>query len=132
MARFSKKAGGNINPARFVKLSTTADNVALIAGAGEVIFGVSQPSTRRTPYSSLDDGYAAIDGEDLDVYGVGERPMLELGATVTAGARLKSDASGKGTPVTSNNDEYGAVAQVAGVSGELIEVLVVPYGQYGA
>ena len=132
MARFSKKASGNITPYSFVKTYTSADNTVALAGAGEQIFGISQPSTRRTPYSSLDDGYAAIDGEDLDVFSVGEVCLLRIAGTITPGTRLKSDASGFAVAVASNNDEYGAVALGSGVSGELIMVQVTPESQYGA
>ena len=132
MAIFSKKASGNIAPSRFVKLDTTGDNLVAQAGSGEKCYGICQPDTRRTPYSTLDDGYAAIAGEDVKVFSVGEVCLLELVATVSPGDRLKSDTNGKGTPVGSNNDEYGAIALVAGVSGQLIMVQVVPESQYGA
>lgn len=130
--KWSAKSGGNIAPSRFVKQSTSADNTVTQAGAGETVYGVSPRYTRRTPYSSLDDGYCAISGEDVEVYGVGEECWLELGATATAGQRLKSDADGKGTPVTANNDEVGAVAIQSGTSGQLIRVQVTPGIQYGA
>ena len=132
MAIHSMKASGNVSPMRFVHLVSSADNTAALAGAGESCFGISQMGTRNPPYSTLDDGYAAIDGEDLEVFGVGETTLLEIAATVVPGDRLKADASGKGTPVTANNDEYGAVATRAGVSGDLIPVYVEPNSQYGA
>jgi hypothetical protein len=131
MAIFSKTANGNIRPSRFVKLDSSGDNLVAESDADDPCYGISQAGTRRTPYSSLDDGYAAIAGEDLEVFGVGEVCMLELGATATVGARLKSDADGKGTPVTTDLDEYGAIALVAGTSGKLIQVLVQPMSQYG-
>jgi hypothetical protein len=129
---FSKKAGGNISPCRFVKQSTTADNTVLQAGAGETVYGISQAGVRRTPYSSLDDGYAAIAGEDLEVFGVGEVCNLELGGTVTRGDRVKSDANGKGVTSATNGDEYGAIALVSGVSGDLIQVELKPTSMRGA
>lgn len=128
----SKKANGNITMSRFVKIDTSGDNLVAQAGAGDKVCGISQAGSRRTPYSSLDDGYAAIAGEDLQVFGDNEECWLEAGATIAAGDRLKSDASGKGTPVASNNDEYGAIAINAGTSGLLIRVLSIPFGQYGA
>lgn len=129
---FSKKANGNVAPSRFVKTDTSGDNLVAQAGAGEQVFGISQADTRRTPYSTLDDGYCAIAGEDLKVFSVGEVCLLELGGTVTPGNRLKSDANGKGVAVTANNDEYGAVAIVAGTSGQLVMVQAAPESQYGA
>lgn len=126
---FSMKAGGNINPASFVKLSTTADGVVLQSGDGEVVYGIAQPGTRRTPYSSLDDGYAAIAGEDVQVFGVGEECYLRLGGTVTRGDRIDPDSSGYGTTVTADQANYGAIALQSGVSGDLVKVLVSPFLQ---
>ncbi len=130
--QLSLKANGNVPPARFVKPDTSGDGLVLVAGAGERCLGISQPGTRRTPYSGLDDGFAAIAGEDLQVFGVGERPMLELGGTVAFGDRLKSGALGVGVVTTTNLDEWGAIALAAGVSGQLIQVEVVQFGQISA
>lgn len=116
-------AGGNIAPMRFVKPSTLADNKCLQCGAGEMPIGISQRGTRNTPYSSLDDGYAAIAGESLQIYGPTELAMLELGGTVAAGDLLKSDADGKGVTAGAGT-MYGARASQAGTSGKLIEVYV--------
>lgn len=122
---FSMVAGGNIAPARFVKQSTTADHKCLLAGANAVPIGISQRGTRNTPYSSLDDGYAAIDGENIQIHGLGDTAILECGGTVAAGDRLKADASGKGVACTSaSGDNYGAIASEAGTDGKLIEVQV--------
>lgn len=116
-------AGGNISPSRFVRLSTAADNTYLQAGAGEKIVGVSQKGTRRAPYGSLDDGYAAIAGENILVFAQGMTCGLELGGTVAAGDRLKADADGKGV-AAGTGEEYGAIAPQAGTSGDVIEVQV--------
>jgi hypothetical protein len=129
MAIWSMKAGGSVAPARFVKQVTTADHQVAQCGAGDKVFGVSQAGTRRAPYSTLDDGYAAITGEDIEVFGVGEKPMLELGGTVAAGDRLKADSSGRGVVTVTNLDEWGAVALVAGTVGKLVPVEVQPRGQ---
>lgn len=125
MASHTKVAAGNIKPMRFVKL-TTGDGKCLVCGAGDKVYGVSQKGTRRVPYSSLDDGYCAIAGEELQVYGPGEdpKPALVLGGTVAAGDRLKSDSDGAGVTTVTNLDEYGAIAMWAGVAGEIIEVEV--------
>lgn len=131
MAIFSMKSGGNISPSRFVKQDTSADNQVTQAGAGDKIFGISQAGVRRTPYSSLDDGYCAISGEDVEVFGIAEKAvLLEIGGTVTRGDRLKSDANGKGVTTTSTGDEIGAVALVSGTSGMLIPVEVISPTQY--
>lgn len=120
---FPMIANGNIAPSRFLKQDTTVDNKCLQAGAGNKLIGVSQRGTRNTPYSTLEDGFCAIAGEDLQIYGPEETCLLELGGTVAAGDRLKADANGKGVTAASG-DEYGAIAGQAGTSGKLIEVVV--------
>lgn len=120
------KSGGNITPSRFVKLSTAADNTALQCGAGEMPIGVSQRGTRNTPYSSLDDGYAAISGENLQVHGPGELAVVEAGGTVTAGTSVKSDANGKAVDATAG-DKCGGFAHQAGSSGQLVLIYVHPH-----
>ncbi len=131
MGSHSKVASGNISPSRFLILTTSADGKVTQAGAGEKVYGISGPWTRNTPYSSLEDGYHAIAGENVLVYGIGEKCMLELGGTVSPGDRLKSDSNGKAVATTTNLDEFGAVAMMAGTSGKLIEVEVV-LGQISA
>lgn len=130
--RKSAVASGNIAPSRFVKDDTAADGKVAVCGAGDKIRGVSQAGTRRAPYSSLDDGYAAIAGEEVGVFGATELCYLELGGTVANGDRLKASTLGVGVATTTNLDEWGAIAQSAGTSGQLIQVLVVPYGQISA
>ena len=131
MGVISRKANGNIAPSRFVKTDTTGDGLALQAGAGDKILGVSQAGTRRTPYGGLDDGFAAIAGEDLEVFVQGEHNvMLELGGTVVAGDRLKSDANGKGITTTTTGDEMGAATDVAGTSGQVIPVRMISPSQF--
>lgn len=132
MATFSKVANGSIVMSRFVKLDTTADGKVLQCGAGDKIFGVSQAGSRRTPYSSLDDGYAAIAGEDLSITGPPDQCLLELGGTVSPGDRLKADTDGKGVATTTDHDEWGAIALVAGTSGKLINVQVTGANQISA
>lgn len=126
MPSFSKVAGGDIRPSRFVKLDDTADGVVLECNAGDQIYGISQPGTRNTPLDGLDDGNAAIAGENLNIYGPPEKEvMLEIGTGgCVPGDRLASDADGKG--VVATTDEYGAIASMAGANGEIIPVQCVP------
>lgn len=125
----SFKANGNIGPSRFVKMDTTYDGRVTQAGTAEKIIGVSQEGSRRAPGTPWDDGYAAIAGEDLKVYCQGAECLLELGGTVAPGDRLKSDSSGKGVVTTTDQNEWGAIAMTAGVSGQLIKVRVDPFKQ---
>jgi len=119
---YTRIAGGNIVPATFVKIDT-ATGRAVTCGAGEDIFGIAQAWTRRPPLTGLDDGFAAIAGEGLEIYGPGDDgAQLALGGTVLPGQRIKSDASGKGVAATSDKDKAGAIANHGGVSGELIGV----------
>jgi len=120
------KSGGNIAPSRFVKLSTAADNTALQCGAGEMPVGVSQRGTRNAPYSSLDDGYAAIAGENLQVHGLGDLAVVECGGTVTAGTSVKADTDGKAVNASAG-DKCGGFAHQSGSSGLLVLVLIHPH-----
>lgn len=122
LGSFSKVAGGNIAPSRFVKLSTTEGQV-LQCGANEAVFGISQASTRRLALAGWDDGYAAVEGENINVIGPGDDvALLELGGTVAVGAYLKSNADGKGVTANTDKDQVGAQALQAGVAGDLIKV----------
>lgn len=89
-------AGGDIRPARLVKLSTAADFTLLEADANERCFGVSMDATQDAPIPNAD-GDAAESGDHFMYYGAGEECVLEIGSGgVTRGAMIKSDADGKG------------------------------------
>ncbi len=80
---------------------------------------------RNAPYSTLDDGYVAIDGEPVVIF---DKPgticKLSIGNTVTRGDLLKPSTDGIGIPVASDKDGYGARALQSGVSGDEIEVQI--------
>lgn len=123
-------AAGNIKPSRFLIQATSADNKYSQASSATAapLVGISQPGTRNTPYSSLDDGYAAIAGENLHVYKSpdnAEAP-LQLGGTVAAGDLLTTDSDGRGVTATTG-DFVGARAQQAGVADQIVTVVPV-YG----
>lgn len=119
---FSKIAGGNVSPCRFVKLDSTVGR-AVHAGANEAIFGISQPSTRRLALSGWDDGYAAIAGENLNIIGPGDdEALLEIAETVTVGDYLQATTDGKGAVANTDKDHVGAQALESGTSGQLIKV----------
>lgn len=131
MAKGSYVAAGNIYPSRAVKDDTAVGKVTQ-AGAGEIAIGIAYQGTRNTPYSSLDDGYVAIAGENVRVYEIGEECYAESGAAISNGAFLKPSTDGVLIAVASNNDYYIAKAkQAATASGQLIKV-VVEKGYYGA
>lgn len=116
-------ADGNIYPYRFVKLlDASADGRVLACGAGERAYGISQKSTRRSPYIDST-GYAASAGEPIKVYDrPGERCPLELGGTVARGDFIKASTAGVGVKADTDQDDYGAIALESGVSGEVIAV----------
>ena len=124
-------AGGDITPSRFVGIS--ADFRVTQTVLNGKIMGISHEGTRRipSPTASVDDVLAAKVGESVTVYGQGHTGIfLELGATVTAGAWLKSDALGRGivctntgaTPLSAEN--AGAVAMQGGIVGYKIRIQV--------
>lgn len=120
----SRVAGGDIYPSRFVKANTTYPNTVDQAGAGERVFGISQPGTRDAPIPGAST-LAAASGQALAIYGDGEEGLLELGTGgATAGAQLKADADGKGIITVTANDLVGAVANESGAAGEKIKVTV--------
>jgi hypothetical protein len=126
MESHTKVAAGNIAPSRFVVLTSADGKVVQAAAATDKLYGISHQGTRRAPFGGLDDGYAAIAGENLCVYGLGAKDvLLEIGAGGCAqGDRLTSDVDGKGIKTITDHNEYGAIAQVAGVAGDLIYVEV--------
>lgn len=122
-------AEGTIRPGRFVKIGTD-EGALLECDAGELAVGVSFRETRRSDFVDTS-GDLAHTGEPLSYYTMGATCHMVVVATVTAGALLKSDADGKGTPVTANNDIYNARSLADGLAGEWIPVEVV-MGFYGA
>ena len=118
----SMVAGGTIEPRRFVKHNGT-DNTVIQATANDITTGISAPISRK-----FDDRSSADSGEQLVVKRLqGEAAELEVGGTVSAGDRLKSDASGKGVKVATTGttvQEYGAVADQDGASGDVIRVVI--------
>jgi hypothetical protein len=120
----SGTAGGDINPSRFLKRSTTADAKWLQCTANsDKIAGISQVGTRYPAALSLDDGKAAIAGENIHVYLAGrdKEAPLEYGGTVTAGDLLTSDSSGRGVTGTTGQ-QVGARALFSGILGQVMPV----------
>jgi hypothetical protein len=124
-------ANGNISPSVFVKLDTTTAGRVLQAGAGDDVYGVSQQGVRNLPYASLDDGFAAIVGENIRVYEDDEECWIQVAVTVTAGQKLKPTTGGVGTPVTANNDIYGCITLQDGTAGKLVKVKVQKGASWG-
>lgn len=118
----SYKAGGTVNPCRFIKMGA-ADGYSIQAtGSGSAIVGISEqvlgPSTAN--YASAEETFDVIKGDQA---------YLKLGDTVTRGQYLTSDANGKGIPavIVAGTPLYvGAYAEESGVVDDIILVTLIP------
>lgn len=121
-------SGGNISPATFVKLSASADNTALQAGANEAVIGISQPGTKDAPGLTGASAYAAEAGDNMQIFGLGDICLLKAGSGgYTRGDRLKSDASGNGVPIAESGvaQNVGAIALESAAASEYGRVQIV-------
>lgn len=103
------RAGGTIQPSTFVKLSTSADNEVIAAGAGDRTIGIATPSAKNVPAfgQTLE---AADSGDPVTLFGIGEITILQAGSGGFAhGDLLKSDSNGAGVTATTG-DNIGAMA----------------------
>ncbi len=132
LAWFSPEAGGNISPKRFCTLVAGVPNqVVQASNKNQILVGISADWTRYTPGSPADDGYHAISGESVTLYGPFQRCLLTLGATAVTDVTipLTTDANGKGTPfapAAGTVAYYGALALRLGAAGVDIPVIVLP------
>lgn len=127
MANVPLIAEGNIAPRRIVEKGT-GDFGCLQSDAtpGSPPLGISSEATRRGANSPLDDGYAAITGEHLRVYQLGELALLDAGAAVSAFDWVKPDANGRGVTASTGNYYVGQAVQAATASNQQILVKVQP------
>ncbi|HWA97909.1 MAG TPA: DUF2190 family protein [Pirellulales bacterium] len=120
-------ANGNIYPCRFVKVDGSNDDYGLQAGAGDPVIGISGTGTNYPPLTDQSvSAYHAQAGDPISLLGDGEEALLEAGGSFAAGAKLKSDSSGRGVALANSGlEEVGAVAlEAAGASGQLVRVQV--------
>lgn len=122
-------ANGNIAPSRFVTLDTSADVKGIQATANAQIIGAAMAGSNYPPLSDLvTTTYAAQAGQYFQMYSDGDVCLVEAGAAITRGARLKSDSVGRAVTIASTGttiQHFGAVAiQSAAGAGELILVLM--------
>ena len=121
-------ANGNISPYRVVKVDTTADNKFLQSAlATSMNIGISQKGTRRAPGTGDDDGYAAIAGETIQIFGPGCVCMAECGGTVTRGDSVTADSGGRIVTTTTAGDIVVGEALQSGATNDIIEILAVHY-----
>lgn len=125
-------AAGNINPCRFVKVTTSENKRVEEADANETVIGVSQEGAQDAPIPSAST-LAAEDEDSLDIRGPGRVCKLVAGGGGwTAGDRLKSDADGKGVTIATTGttiQHIGAIALESVSAGEKGDVLVVIYSE---
>jgi len=146
---FDAVAYSPIYPCRFVSMHPSAGNtdsfkVIEDIVAAQNIVGVSQEGTTGFPMTTTNDmgvtapTAAALPGQNIKVFGVGEQCLIELAGgdlgtvlTVNAGDAIKANATtdGKGvvaTLATASQQFIGGIAMQYGVSGEKIRMLVMP------
>lgn len=109
--------GGN----RFVAHGAT-DGSAAISGVAGKIMGISDAIGGGAPGTTQVANGGPVPGR-VDVHKDGQASLV-LGATVTRGDFLKSDAAGAGITATTAGDIYGALAEQSGVVGDIIDVTV--------
>ena len=117
-------AGGNIRPSRLLKIGSADNTVVEATAATDVVIGISAPWTRQAPYGSLDDGFHAIAGENVTMYGSGEiAPLIAGSGGMARGARITSDANGQGVAASATNGAIGVALQTV-AAGQKAEVLI--------
>lgn len=118
----------DVAPSVFLKLVTTEDFGLVTAGAGDSIYAVSQRGQERSPgLPGSDAAVAASAAKTLDIYGPGDYCSVVVGATVTRGQWVKSDASGAATPHTTGGAFVAGQALNAGAVGALIKLYFNPH-----
>ena len=105
-------AGADIAPYRWVKPGAADGTVIQAAAATDAIIG-----------ASIEVAPASGERGDISHGGIVE---IELAGTVTRGAWLTSDGTGKGLATTTTGNQVGGRALVAGVAGDIIPVLFAP------
>lgn len=120
-------ATGNISPRRVCKGDTSeAHSCAQASAATDKLIGISGGPTRTAPYTGLADGYAAVDGESLQIFGPGEDDVeVDAGGTIAAMDWLTSDGNGKVVTTTTTGNVVIAIAKEASADGKRVKVFTV-------
>lgn len=111
----SYDASATINPYRFVK-EATDPKVAQAASAADDVVGIA--NYLGVTYSAT----AEVNTVEVNVTRIAE---LEFAGAVARGAKITSNADGKGLAAVSTN-KYYAIALAAAVAGDRKKVLLVP------
>lgn len=118
----SYKAGGTVNPRRFVKMGASDGYAIQATGSAATIIGISEQVLGASTSN------VAAAEATFDVV-KGDQAYLELGDTAARGQYLTSDANGKGIPavIVAGTPLYvGAYAEESGVVGDFILVTLMP------
>lgn len=127
-------AGGDIKPARFVRI-TGEFTISQCSASTQSIIGVSQEGTFSPPnlatlLGGTESGLAASEGQSLKVFGLGDVCMIFAGSGgVTAGTKVKSDADGKAINIGVSAGTYhvGGTALNTVAAGEKVLIQVNPH-----
>ncbi len=126
-------ATGNITQSRFVKLDSGVTGHVAQAGAGDSPIGVSVQGTRNPSYPGLQDGFAAVSGENIRVYLSNEECMIEVDAAYNPGQLLKPSTGGIATASNADGEIYGAILlDAATAANQLVKCRVVGTAYRGA
>jgi hypothetical protein len=123
------RAGGNILPCRFVKMSPDADHTGLQAGDNDVVIGCSHEQSNYPPLSDIvSTHYAAQTGQYFRLLGDGDYALIEAGAAFDRGTRLKSDSNGRAVAIATTGtvrQNIGAIALASATeAGEKVPVQI--------
>jgi hypothetical protein len=114
-------AGGDVYPSRIVYDDSTAGQMIQATAATQRLRGVAFKDTRRSPYVDSS-GKIAASGEPFSFYDTpGERCWIEIAGTVSKGDKITTNGSGQGITTTTDKNQCVAIADQAGVSGDVIQ-----------
>ena len=123
---FQVIAGNTIKPATAVIMSTVADNTVLasVSTTASCIVGICQQGTQLDPTTGVDNGNAALSGQNILVYGTGCVAPAELSGTSTSGDTMTYGSSTGIATTTTDTAFIVGVALESGGAGDIIRLLV--------
>ncbi len=137
MARSSYVASGNILPFSICKFDTTSTGLGKVlqAGAGDIPCGVAGMAQHRAPLTGLQDGYAAVAGENVVVFDPADpenQTAVAVDAAYAQGTLIKPSTGGIGTQATSDGDYYiGRLMRASLGANDIVPIMVI-FGMRGA
>ena len=114
-------ASGTIARQKFVKISGNYQVAQCVAG--EVAFGVSGLGTRDTPIPNGSTN-AALVGDGLRVFGLGETCPISAGSAITAGQFVKPDVNGDAVPCVATDKYSGQALEAQATVGANVEIFL--------